>query len=475
MKELQKNMFKINHLTVIFVFFFIAGKGHSQILWEKLYQEQGATAGRDIIPTFDNGYMITGFCNPSNTLFGQDFLFLKIDSIGDLDWAVNYGMNSMDIAESVIQVHDSGYVACGYGSTQANSSDDIYLVKVDQNGGLVWEKTYGGILGDVARDAAYSQTDSSILIVGSKGNFGWLLKVDKDGDTLWSKTFADTAVFESIIITTDGGYLMTGKTKQSSGIWGYVVKTDSLGIEEWIKYFEGGGSESLLDCKELESNQYIISGYSLQDLNTSLVNGIIRRLDSDGSQIWYKTYGDNRQDYFESSIIRSQDEYVFVGNKSTTSNQQIYLVKTDSYGELIWECQVGDSLPFDESGYAICNAHDSGYIVSGTKSYPNSVSVCVLKIGENGNTAIISELISWNEFEIYPNPFVDNCTISFSSPIKDKAILKLFTSDGRLVFQDHLNKESSSYKLERNSLCLGQYIISIECGNSITTKKISIY
>jgi len=472
-------MTKIIQLSISLIFFFIVKVGNTQILWEKQFQEHGASIGYDIIPTLDNGYMITGFCNPSNTLFGQDFLFLKIDSIGQLDWAANYGMNSSDIAKGIVQVYDSGFVACGFGSTQANSSNDIYLVKVDQHGGFVWEKTYGGLSENMANDIAYSPSDSSILIVGSKGNNDWLLKLDKNGDSLWTRTYSDSAVFESIITTSDGGILMTGEEYRLSGFYGYVVKTDNIGLIEWVKYFEGGGSEYLNDSKELSPSQYIVSGYSLQDFPTSFVNGIIRRLDSDGSQMWYKTFGDNLQEYFEASLISNQNEYIFVGNKQvlsgTSSNLLIYLVKTDSSGNLLWENQLGEDLPINQSGFALCNAPDSGYIICGTKSSPDGVSVYVVKIGENGNTALISEPMLWSKFAIYPNPFINNCTISFDFPLKNDAILNLYTTDGSLVFQDHLGKETSSYLLERNSLSSGQYIISVECGNSITTKKISIY
>ncbi len=400
------------------IFFFIVKVGNTQILWENQFQENGASIGYDIIPTLDNGYMITGFCNPSNTLIGQDFLFLKIDSIGQLDWAANYGMNSSDIAKGIVQVYDSGFVACGFGSTQANSSNDIYLVKVDQHGGFVWEKTYGGLLGDMANDIAYSPSDSSILIVGSKGNNDWLLKLDKNGDSLWSRTYSDSAVFESIITTSDGGILMTGEEYRLSGFYGFVVKTDNMGLIEWVKYFEGG-AENIKDCREISPNQYLVCGYSQQDLGSLLYDGIIRRLDSDGSQIWYKTYGGPRSDYIRSMVIGEQGEFIFTGTKNTlTSNsndQQVYLLKTDTIGELIWECQIGNNSLFDDSdenAHSICKALDIGYILAGTVSTPNGVGVYVVKIGENGNTTFLNEFTIKNDVNIFPNPASETLTIS---------------------------------------------------------------
>lgn len=451
---------------------------NGQVLFEKLYQDQGAYAGYDIIPTHDNGYMVTGFCNPTNTFFGQDFLFLKVDSLGNSQWAANYGNNSTDFSYSIVQTYDNGYAACGVSSTAQNASDDVYLIKTDVDGNLLWEKSWGTSEGDAAYDLVVTPADSGFAIVGIKGNNPWLIKTDKFGDTLWSKSYSDSASLKSIIVTSDGGFLMVGEANGYLNTRGIAFKTNPTGVIEWIIYTGLGIGEKLNDCIESAPGKFAVVGESLQDVSPPYVNAIVRFIDEGGNEIEYKTFGNEKADGFNAITINSDLEYVLSGNtfvqNPTEYDQQIYIVKTDIDGNLIWQYTFGDSEPIDDYAYGVCSASDGGYVICGTKAPPGEIYVYLIKINDNGSAVKIEKVIQWANLSIYPNPFVEQATLSFDKPLENDALLKLFSADGKVVFSDKIQAGKKEYYLTYNNLSAGHYTLSIQSGKGITTRKVII-
>ena len=151
-------------------------------------------------------------------------------------WQKTFGGNSDDEALSIQQTQDGGYIVVGYTSSFGVGNWDIYVIKLDANGDNVWEKTYGGSGYDIAYSIQQT-SDGGYIIAGKTGDFYsgdvYIIKLDKDGNKMWEKTFGgsgDDGAY-SIQQTSDGGYIVAGLINSfgARGYDVYVIRMDSVG------------------------------------------------------------------------------------------------------------------------------------------------------------------------------------------------------------------------------------------------------
>jgi hypothetical protein len=151
-------------------------------------------------------------------------------------WQKTFGGSGDDEALSIQQTQDGGYIMVGYTSSFGVGNWDVYVIKLDANGDNVWEKTYGGSGYDIAYSIQQT-SDGGYIIAGKTEDFYsgdvYIIKLDKDGNKMWEKTFGgsgDDGAY-SIQQTKDGGYIVAGYTS-SFGAGGsdvYVIKLDENG------------------------------------------------------------------------------------------------------------------------------------------------------------------------------------------------------------------------------------------------------
>jgi len=182
------------------------------------------------------------------------FAFAEKEALPILTWDRTYGGSDKDVAQSLIQTTDGGYAVAGFTSSKGAGDRDFWVIKLDYQGNMVWDRTYGGINDDVAQSLIQT-TDGGYAVAGytySKGagdrDF-WVIKLDKKGNKVWDKTFGgsnDDWAF-SIIQTTDGGYAVAGFTSSKGAgdrdFW--VIKLDVQGTT-WEKFTSTEGAFSVL-------------------------------------------------------------------------------------------------------------------------------------------------------------------------------------------------------------------------------------
>jgi hypothetical protein len=208
-----------------------------ETLWTRTYGGPDDDFGCAMQQTADNGYIIAGHTF-SYGAGEADVYLVKTDARGDTLWTRAYGGHSNDYGRSVWQTSDGGYVIAGRTGSFGAGSSDAYLIRTNGDGNALWSVTYGG----VGYDMAYSvqqTSDGGYILAGASSSFGsggadvYLIKTDSCGDTLWTKTFggaADDSGY-SVQQTTDGGYIVAGSADPPGGAWPdvYLIKTDSLG------------------------------------------------------------------------------------------------------------------------------------------------------------------------------------------------------------------------------------------------------
>ncbi len=188
--------------------------------------------GADIIQTTDGGYIACGFTAPSL----MDAYVVRLDANGNLLWAQSYGGNMDDAAFSITPTEDNCYVIAGLTNSFGEGQQDFYLFKIDDNGNELWSKTYGGD----AEDEAYSvkQTpDGGFIITGETYSFDaqwrdiYVVKTDPEGNMLWDKLIGgqDIETGWDIEVLNDGNYIIAGMTKSfgAGDIDYYLVKLAS--------------------------------------------------------------------------------------------------------------------------------------------------------------------------------------------------------------------------------------------------------
>ena len=256
--------------------YFLKVTSTGEVSWSKLIGGFGHENATAIVQTNTGEYYIGGSSHHnSNGLF--DFYLVKANVNGDTLWTKKYGGQLNDEVTSMRQTSDGSLILCGYTERYVHDSIDMYVVKVNPNGDTLWTKHYGGPLEEVARSIRET-SDGGYILTGNSQSFGiandnmYVVKLNAAGDTIWTKTYGQPNRYSrgfDIIETIDGGYAITGLIKTASSNGGfdlYLVKIDLFGNVEWEKEFKIEPSNTLHTSSDgrsilqTEDEGYAISG-----------------------------------------------------------------------------------------------------------------------------------------------------------------------------------------------------------------------
>ena len=217
----------------------------------------------------------------------NDFWMVKLTADGTIQWQKSYGGTSDDKAISIQQTSDDGYIVAGFSNsndgdlTNNNGNNDFWLIKLTANGTLQWQKSLGGSSNDFAT-AVLQSIDGGYMVVGytfsidgdvtnNHGNTDyWLVKLDGNGNLKWQRTYggSENDYARSVIQTKDGGYLVGGYTASIDGDvtsnqgmddeW--VIRTDSLGNQLWQKTLGGSNNDRLFSIANADGTNLSLIG-----------------------------------------------------------------------------------------------------------------------------------------------------------------------------------------------------------------------
>lgn len=376
-------------------------------VWEKTLDQGTPTA---VIQTTDGGYAVL-----------VNSKLIKLSKEGTIEWTRTFTTNVLRTLE---QTSDGGYILGGSSSDPAggdkseNSKSlpvgsyvphDYWVIKLSATGTRQWDRTLGGDLEDFF--ASVHQTkDGGYMVAGhSSSNAGgdktegpkganrsepedyWLVKLNAAGTKLWDKSIGGgkSDYLTSMELTADGGYILGGSSnsavgfdKSEAGNTGdfWIVKVSANGTKEWDNTLIGG--TELRMVKQASDFGYLVGGWSQEPIGGDKSEGSKGRSDfwlvklaANGSKVWDKTIGGNRDDKIKSLEITSDGGYILggtsssdvSGDKTEGTNQVIafWIVKVTAAGSVQWDKTItGNRL----DGYAqtsVKQTTDAGFIFAG--------------------------------------------------------------------------------------------------------------
>jgi hypothetical protein len=262
--------------------------------WKKCVGGTAADIPYEVSLTHDGGYVIAGITYSGNgdvTGYhgGGDYWIIKTDSLGNLLWQKTYGGSAIDFVHALVASADGGYLVSGYARSADgdvllnNGQEDMWILKLNSAGELLWQKSYGGTGGDGATSAVQT-VDGGYALVGTTHSFNvdvtgnngshdfWVIKIDSAGTILWKNCLGGEEDDDAtgLYYTADHGMIVTGASQSVEGeVSGHigmkdywVAKLDANGLIEWQQSFGGSKDDLANAIVQLQDGSFAVAGQS---------------------------------------------------------------------------------------------------------------------------------------------------------------------------------------------------------------------
>ncbi len=309
--------------------------GNGTIVWSNLYGGSGNDQATNIEKNSDGTFIVSGTTSSLSGTF--DPFTIKIDQSGVVEWSRYYRFWNEDYSNAVIQTNDAGYILTGYTNSFNLGGYDIYAIKLDQSGSVMWARCYGGAENDYGNSIRVSP-EGGYIIGGYTFSYGvggdaYILKLFGDGVLRWSKTYGG-AGFDNIkdIQKTSNGFIACGSTS-SFGLVdedAYVFNIDNQdGFVYWTRTFDGnaGGPSQFYKVLTSGDGGYLLAG-NMQNSVSNLQDVSLVKLFGDGEFNFAKLYGGVSNDAGTSVSVKSDGGLLLAGNTSSfgAGSNDMYLL-----------------------------------------------------------------------------------------------------------------------------------------------------
>lgn len=488
----------MKRILTVFIACFAVLSLHAQhhLAFQKLYSTTGPSNQGNSIIAQPNGDFIVS-CIRSVPMSGGQYianiLLLRINGTGDTLWTKEIGTaTERELVYNMIQLPNNNLVITGSINIPPVGMSDALIVYADINGDVIWQKQIGGSNGDFATDAAFD--GQNLIICGATESYGagaedvWLIKMNLSGDTLWTKTFGGMQTDDAwSIIVAHNQYIFTGGTySYANGQYddAWLVKTDTSGNEIFRKTY---GVQDRVDWAwsviPTETNG-VIDGYAFTGIKDTEENapgngnGALHfvKTDTAGNVVWDKSIQGSptpwRREGFD--LIQTTDGgYVICGYKLEPSvqSQQLYVVRTDAGGNVIWDTAYGTS---DSSYYtnSMVATNNGGWVITGSVFHPNPSQqiryIFVARFDPGG--AAVHSIEYADEVALYPNPVTgDRLFIKGMENSKIQSV-RITSIDGRII-KEYNQGNLSTIDLSGISTT-GMLLVDIITDEGVTRKKV---
>jgi hypothetical protein len=341
--------------------------------WQTLFGGADWDEGTAVLETKSGDFMVAGWTG-SFGQGGKDGWLIKTDRYGIATWQKTLGGTGNDYLLSLAATQSGGYILAGYTDSVGQGQNDLWLVKTDAEGNKEWEQTFGGKSNDFGA-YAIELSQGGFLAVGYSESFGsggadlWLVKTDEAGNELWNKSYGGIGsdYGAGLIETKDGQYLITGYTESynAEGIDLWLLKTDPEGKLAWQQTFGGKDNDFGSSIVPTRDGDYLMAGetYSTGKGGT---DAWLLKVTAAGNKEFEVTLGGKNDDGSQAALA-TNDGYIMTGRTDSYSSGpgdfDLWLVKIDEQGQEVWSRTYGG--PKADRGNFVFPTMDGGFIVTG--------------------------------------------------------------------------------------------------------------
>ncbi|SDJ39550.1 T9SS type A sorting domain-containing protein [Chryseobacterium jejuense] len=522
----------------------VLGVSAQEVVWQKDIKSSTQDFLSQITTTIDQQYLITGSSiqikNESQTLNSQkqnngyDFHLIKLNQQGNEAWEKYFSGNNHDYLSATVTTQDGGFLLAGTSYSgkgldkkeDSKGGSDIWLIRINEFGDELWQKTLGTSSDEEAR-AVIQSTDLGFFVAGNvqstSNGFGskdvWITRLDKDGKELSQLILGGKGLdeVEKMIPTKDGGALLGIYSRSSeirdAGSWVrtreekssgersvssttisqmpkassnfgegdyWVIKLEKNGKVEWEKNFGGKGDDHIRTLA-LTANGYIIGGESRSERSGNKTVGIeegtdlwIIALNERGDEQWQKSYNfKNRDILMGMSVIHSADTqsskgillggYTQAEGRILENDETFWMLYLDGNGNEQWRKHVaGESRQKEERLSDLKLNRDGSIILAGTSA--KELGKENWKIVKLGDKQV-NDLIEKYDIKIYPNPVSDYAYVEIGFDFKEADIM-LYDMSGRQL--QNFKTKNKVTKINTQALVQGGYLVTIKTDNNKT-------
>ena len=328
----------------------------------------------------------------------------RFDSTGHVLWQHLYGGSGLDVAAFIEPTLDGGFIVLGHsasadiaGTPYHGGAEDFWVLKLDANGIVLWQKLYGGN-GDDNPEAISSTSDGGFLLAGSTtstdlsgiasrgGSDGLLMKIDASGIIIWQKVYGGNGddLFNSVQAADGDNFMLAGSSKSTdivgstnSGLQDFwVMKINSAGTPIWQKMCGGSGDDYVTEMQTIPSGGFFVAGVSYSNDFAGTVNAgnsdwLAMKLDANGEILWKKMYGGSGGEWSFPVHTVPDEALIMTGTSNSTDISgltnhglvDVLVAKIDGAGSVQWETMYGGSA--GDWAHPYCSTLSGGYLVAG--------------------------------------------------------------------------------------------------------------
>ena len=363
------------------IFQLLFSQVYGQAFFSRAFGEEGDEKALAGIQTTSGAYVVAGLTF-SHGKGKSDIWVMKLAPNGQEMWRKYLGSDDFDWANDIIETREGNYILAGYSQDPQTGNNNAWVVELDRLGRVKWSRTYGGKEGDEAKSIVQTE-DGGFAVAGFSHSYGqgksdmWLLKLNNRGEELWQKTFGSQGSDRAydLVETPDAGFILAGyatgfatqNMEDKADV--LLIKTDRNGEIDWIKNYGTQENETAEAIIPTRDGNYVFAGWKQQS-KTQTLDGIVMKIDPYGEKIWAQTMGADRKDAFYDVAETPDGSLLLAGASMSNSNMKasFWLRKLTKEGETIWERKSkGTSHDF---AYSIIAAEDGGIFIAGsTDSY----------------------------------------------------------------------------------------------------------
>ncbi len=371
--------------------------------WEVAIGGPGSDRATSLQIAPDGGYLLAGYTDSkgkgsdkkaANAMGGTNGWLVRLDANGNKLWERIYGGAKDDRIEALLHTVDGGYIAVGATRSKGKGDWDFWVLRLDANANLLWEKVYGGSGADIARGVV-ALRDGGFAIAGTTGSKSkndspraWIIKIGAKGKKMWERVIGEGRGIRinALGLTGEGGFILAGSNvrgKRGANFW--VARLNPKGKRLW-RYTTGGRARDVAHAVlATRDGGFVIAGETASR-GYGKGDAFLIKLSKKGKRRWARVYGGRAPDSALALAQGPKGSYVLAGftESKGRGGRDLWVAKISRKGGKQWERTHGGG--GSESGTAVLALAKGGVVVAGTTDSKGAgkEDVWVLKLDAKG-------------------------------------------------------------------------------------------